>query len=281
MQQDGDQNQPAIPAVRVFLFGEVALERLVESASREPQYQRIPPTAWQGRGPALTLLKVLLCQPRRRATKQDVVALIWSRFPLKNPGRACDAAASVLRQILRTPVGESLLVTHHQEGSTIYRLADQERLWVDADACDALIEQAIQVEGLEKKREALLLWEEAARLFERGPFLEEEKQAAWGNERRQMVEGNQRLCVHHLADQYLADQRPQQAEILLRHFLAIFPTDEDALYRLLTLLAQQGRSQEALRLVAHTERLLSREAGASLSTHTLALVEQLRRQGTS
>ena len=281
MQRVFGQEQLPAPTVRIFVLGECALERRVDVTGHEPQYERIPPAAWQGRGPALALLKLLLCRLHRRATKDDVIALLWSGAHLKNVGRACDAAASVLRHVLHLSERESLLLTSHRGSSTTYRLADQQRLWVDADACDAFVDQAIQAEGQGSMREARALWEEAARLLKRGVFLEEEVQEEWTHERRQVVEGNQRLCVHHLADRYLADHRPEEAETLLRSFWTIHPTDEDALLRLLTLLAQQGRSLEALRLLAHTERLLAHEPGASLSAGTLALAEQLRRQGTS
>jgi DNA-binding SARP family transcriptional activator len=281
MQHVFGQEQLPAPAVRVFVLGECALERRVDIAGHEPRYERVPPTEWQGRGPALALLKLLVCRLHRRATKDDVVAMLWSGAHLKNVGRACDAAASVLRRVLGTPDGSSLLLTSHRGSNTTYRLANQQHLWVDADACDACVEQAIQAEGLGSMQESLAWWEEASRLLKRGVFLEEDVLEEWTRERRQVVEGNQRLCVHHLADWYLVDHRREEAETLLRSFWTMHPTDEDALLRLLTLLAQQGRSLEALRLVAHTERLLAHESGASLSAKTLALAEQLRRQGSS
>ena len=69
MQGSALQEPVSLPVVRVFLFGEVMLERFVAGTDPEIRYERIPPGAWQGRGPALTLMKVLLCRPRRRATK--------------------------------------------------------------------------------------------------------------------------------------------------------------------------------------------------------------------
>jgi DNA-binding SARP family transcriptional activator len=283
MTQSSIEMQTPAPAIRIFLFGEVTLEQrrlLEESIEQEAEYECIPHAAWQGRGPALTLLKVLLCQPRRRASKDDVIAFIWSGVQLKNARRACDAAASVLRGILRSHGGESLLLTTRQGSRTLYRLADQRSLWVDADAHDACIDQALHAEGIKQISEALLLWETAYRLGKRGAFLEDDADAIWALERRQQVEGNQRLCVHHLADLYLADNRSEEAESLLRIFWTMHPTDEDVLFRLMTLLEQQNRSLEALRLFAHTEQLLRQEQGTFLSPRITAFAEQLRRQGT-
>jgi len=281
MQASYQQEPSSLPAMRVFVFGDVTLERRIAVTGPDARYERIPPDAWQGRSPALTLLKVLLCRPRRRAAKEDVVALIWSGTQLRNAGRACDAAASVLRSVLRPAGGESLLLTGHSGKHPWYRLADQRDLWVDADACDACVERAIQAEGRGNVKEAISFWEEAFRLQQRGPFLEDDATAVWVRERRQLVEGNQRLCLHHLADRYLADQRREEAEVLLRNALNIFPTDEDLLFRLLTLLAQQDRAQEALHLVTHAEYLFSQEEGRALSARIRVIAEQLRRKGTS
>jgi len=165
MQGVHEQEQAAVPLMRVFLFGEVMLERRLSVAGQEPRYERVPAHAWQGRGPALLLLKVLLCRPRRRATKEEVVALIWSGAHLKNAGRACDAAASVLRNVLRTANGESLLLTGHSGKLPWYRLADQRDLWVDADASDACVDQAIQAEGRGNMQEALHLVTRAEHLL--------------------------------------------------------------------------------------------------------------------
>jgi DNA-binding SARP family transcriptional activator len=281
MQESYPQEPSSLPAIRIFLFGDVTLERRVIGTGTEIRYERIPSGAWQGRGPALTLLKILLCRPRRRATKEDVVAWIWPGAQLKSAGRACDAAASVLRSVLRPTDGESLLLSGHSGKRPWYRLADQRALWVDVDACDSYIEQAIQEEGRGNVQAAIQLWEEAFRLCQCGPFLEDDVSAVWARERRQLVEGNQRLCLHHLADLYLTTNRREEAEILLRNALTAFPADEDLLFRLLTLLAQQDRTQEALYLLSRAEALLAHEEGHTLSVRVQAIAEQLRRKGTS
>src|SRR5438552_16479276 len=66
------------PIFRVFLFGEFAIERLVpatgmEEAASLPCYERISHEEWRSRGPAIALLKLLLCRHRRRAMKDELV----------------------------------------------------------------------------------------------------------------------------------------------------------------------------------------------------------------
>jgi len=157
-----------------------------------------------------------------------------------------------------------------------YRLADQQHLWVDADAVEVLVHQAMQMEEMGTVQEVLAVWEEAYRLTQRGAFLEDDVHTAWSQARRQLMEGTQRLCVHHLADCYLALNRYVEAEVVLRTFWTANPTDEDALYRLMQLSAQHVRSQEALRLFSYTERLLQHEEGKRLSVWISRLAEPIK-----
>jgi DNA-binding SARP family transcriptional activator len=277
-----EQEEQGRPVIRVWTLGEFGVERLVRGGEQDPRYEPLPVQEWQSRGAAVTLLKVLLCRAHRQASKQELMATIWpaeqegGRHPAQM-GRSFDAAASVLRAVLSALSGESLLLTRRRGEQTSYRLADQQRLWVDADACETLVNQAVQVEGQGARPEdAVAMWEEASRLMQRGSFLEEELHAPWSESRRQRIEGTRRLCVHHLADQYLALHRSVDAEVILRQFWTAQPSDEDALFRLMTLLAHQARLQEALQAFSYTERFLWKQEQRKPSTRLVRLAEQLR-----
>lgn len=278
-----DQEHLSMPMVRVWTFGEFVVERLTSPEEHPFHYEPVEPSAWQSRGTAITLLKVLLCRRRRRATKDELIAAIWpgeeGAKRLKHVERAFDAAASVLRAVLRTLKGESLLLSRRSGDHMLYRLADQQHLWTDAEACEILVNQAIQAEGRGQAHEGLAMWEEAYRLTQRGIFLEDDVQASWSQGRRQLIEGTERFCVHHLADSYLALDRHAEAEVILRSFWTAHPTDEDALYRLMKLLAQHARIQEALRLFSYTERVLRQEEGREPSERLLRFVEYIKRTG--
>jgi hypothetical protein len=66
----------------------------------------------------------------------------------------------VLRKVLRTASGEELLEQRNQ--GTILKLAEQSRLWVDADAFEDLISQAGHATTPD---EALALWQQAKALL--------------------------------------------------------------------------------------------------------------------
>ena len=68
------------PLVRITTLGEFALERLVRTSSRiedePPRYALVARSEWSNRGPAMALLKVLLCQPNRRASRDELIEAI-------------------------------------------------------------------------------------------------------------------------------------------------------------------------------------------------------------
>lgn len=281
MREANEQGHSSIPALRVWTLGEFVVERLHSVVEQELHYEPVAPQAWHSRGTAMTLLKVLLCRARRRASKDELMAAIWPESEdgakrLKHVERALDAAASVLRAVLRTPQGASLLLTKRSGDHLFYRLADQQQLWVDVDAVEALIHRAMQMEGVGPVQEVLAVWEAAYQLAQRGAFLEDDLPTRWSQGRRLLGEGTHRLCLYHLADLYLSLHQLVEAEVLLRAFWTANPTDEDALYRLMKLLAQQERFYEALRLFQYAERLLQQEEGRRPSTRLITLVKQLQ-----
>src|SRR5437588_11055493 len=137
--------------MRIHTLGEFALERLVRTPSlaedEPPRYARAARSEWSNRGPAMALLKVLLCRANRRASRDALIEAIWPDHEAINTAHALDSAASVLRRhILHTGEVGSLLLTLRSGGETIFKLVGQQRLWVDADAFLLLVSKAMRVE---------------------------------------------------------------------------------------------------------------------------------------
>jgi DNA-binding SARP family transcriptional activator len=266
----------AHPEYRVYTFGGFSLERLIHpSASEEqaPQYAHVAKAAWQRRMAACSLLKVLLCRTRRRASKDELLDLLWPQSDALRASHSLNTAASILRGVLRTHGKESLLLTTHAGDVTIFALPPQQHLWVDADAFEALLDDAMSVER--QGQDPLPLLEVAQRLA-KGTFLEEDRYSDWTHARRQMIQAAQRRLVHRLADLYLQRAMGDKAEVVLHTFLAEEPTDEDMLCRLMTRLSQQGRRQEALGLYQRTANVLQEELGTQPAADTRALAERIR-----
>ena len=213
----------------------------------------------------MALLKVLLCRANRRASRDELIEAIWPDHESINAAHALDSAASVLRRhILRTGEVGSLLLTLHSGGETIFKLAGQQRIWVDADAFLSHLSQAMRAQC--QGQNPLPLLEEAYALAG-GEFLEDDLYAPWAQGRRHT------LGVR--VDLYLEDGRMGLAEELLFAALEEDPADEDALCRLMLLLVEQERRQEALHLYQYTEDVLQEEQ-AEPAVYTRELARRIR-----
>jgi hypothetical protein len=100
---------------------------------------------------------------------------------------------------------------------------------------------------------------EKAHALAAGEFLEDDLYAEWAQGRRHTINGARHRVLFKLVDLYLQDERVGLAEELLFAALEEDPTDEDALCRLMVLLVEQQRRQEALHLYHYTEDVLQEE----------------------
>lgn len=252
------QKKPPYPVIRVTTLGDFTLTRALPEQSKRPRYALIPCDDIGSRGTAITMLKLLLCSPRRRMTKTTLIENLWPMRKAINASHALDTTASVLRRhILFVPteaaVEMSLLQTQRVNKETLFLLPPQSWLWVDADALLHLANTAVRQE---KKGVSPLPYLEAAHALDQGDFLEDEQQFAWTQSRRQTINGARRRVLYHLVDLYVQEQRIREAEEILFAYLQVSPEDEDALCRLLILLAGQGRRQEALNICQYSTSII-------------------------
>ena len=236
---------PLFPLVRLTTLGVFLCERLERQEDEEPTYRAMSNEEWQRRGKALTLLKVLLCQRNRRATRDALIDWLWTeeeQRDMKDARGALKTTAVVLRDLLRVGGEESLLITLSMSDELM--LAEQQRLWIDADTFEALVHDAVLTTDT---HDALSLWEHAYALA-RGEFLADEPYSEWASTRREILRGKRGQCVSMLADMYTAQGLLDRAQELLWEAALAAPVDEDALCRLLALLEQQERYHDAWRL---------------------------------
>ena len=270
------QSHPPYPLMRIFTFGEFAIERLISSPTASafpPRYARLPWEEWSNRRAAMELLKILLCAPNRRASKDELIQSIWPDHAMINALHALDSAASILRRhILRTHSEESLLLTIRGNGDTALKLAAQSHLWIDADVFLTLATRAARAENQEQDPLPLL---ERAHTLVQGQFLEDDLHAIWSQRRRNTLNGARYRVFYKLVELYLRDRRVCEAEELLFSFLEENPTEEDALCHLMIILADRERRQEALNMYAYVVNELRGEK-AEPAPYTQELVRRIR-----
>ena len=249
------------PLLRVYTFGAFHLDWQVSPFTTEE--------LWKSRTSARTLFKLLLCAPGRQASRSQLAGILWPETDEDKARESLRSACKVLRKVLRTASGEELLEQRNQ--STILKLAEQSRLWVDADAFEDLISQAGRATTPD---EALALWQQAKALL-RGEFLADDQGSEWMRHRwikmrQQALRMARGRMVRHLADLFLQRGQVNLAEEVLEQHIIRFPTDQDALYRLLLLLEQQGCLEEACVLYQRTSYTIrSRRETASSACESI------------
>ncbi len=243
----GIQQEGQTPLVCVSLCGEFQFVWQVPSATKE--------ALWESRTSARVLLKLLLCAPGRQAPKSVLAGILWPETDEEKARESLRQAGTVLRKMLRTASGEELV--EQRNNGEILKLVGQSQLWVDADAFEALVAKASRTEAVD---EALSSWQGAYTLLV-GEFLADDQASewvrhAWVKRRKQALWMARCRLIRHLADLYLQRGQVLLAEEVLEQHLVRFPTDQDALYRLLVLLEQQQCYEQACVLYEQTKRSL-------------------------
>jgi DNA-binding SARP family transcriptional activator len=264
------------PLLRVYTFGAFRLDWQVSPFTTED--------VWKSRTSARTLFKLLLCAPGRQASRSQLAGILWPETDEDKARESLRSASKVLRKVLRTAIGEELL--ENRNNSTVLKLAEQSRLWIDVDAFEALVAQASRAVTPD---EALALWLQAMNLLG-GEFLADDQGSEWMGHRwiklrRQALRMARSRMARHLADLSLQRGQVSLAEEVLQQHLLRFPTDQDALYQLLLLLEQQCCFEEARLLYEQTKRALE-AIGKQPAKHLRTYYEHLQklvlspRQGT-
>ena len=254
-----------IATVRIYTLGQFRLER-----RDGPDWQTVTDAAWQHQR-VRSLLGCLLSSPRRKLGREQLMDAIWPELDVETAAGRLDRAVYSLRQLFepeRNRLATSPLLLTERE---VLVLADQSQVWIDADAFERLLNQARNTDDPgEKKR----LLEEASTLYG-GDFLPEERKIEFTIVRREFLQRNWIGLLLELAD-LRAVHNLNTAIDPLDRILAIDPTNEAAVQRLIKLLAQLERRGEALRVYKRLAAILQQEYHIAPLPETRALYDAVR-----
>src|SRR5579875_2309300 len=191
-----------------------------------PDWQIVTETAWQHQR-VRSLLGCLISSPRHKLGREQLMDALWPELDLETAAARLDRAVYSLRQLFEPtrsrPATSPLLLTERE----VIELADQNQVWVDADAFEALLSEArASADGGERER----LLEEAAKLYG-GEFLPEERKLELTITRREFLQRNWIGLLLELADLRAARDLNSAVDPLDR-ILAVDPTNEAAVQRL-------------------------------------------------
>jgi DNA-binding SARP family transcriptional activator/Tfp pilus assembly protein PilF len=254
--------------VRLYVLGQFRLEYRDEQYQWQPaadsamQHQRVR-----------ALLHCLISTPGRRLGREQAMEMLWPDLDFETATHRLDRAVYSLRRLLEPgrnrPATSDLLLTEH---STL-ALAGQTQLWIDADAFGALLSQARTTSDPGQTEQLL----EEAQLLYNGDYLPEERDIPWIQTRREALQRSWIGLLLELSDLRIAREALPGAIDTLDRLLAVDPTNEAAVQRLIILLTQAGRRAEALRIYQRFSTLLRQQYKIAPLPETRNLFEAARR----
>jgi DNA-binding SARP family transcriptional activator len=254
-------------AIRIYTLGQLRLERrtgahweVVTEIARQHQRER-------------SLLSCLLSVSSRRLSREQIIEALWPNLDLEAGTSRLDSAVYNLRKIFeptRSRLASSPILLVER---TFVNLAGQELVWVDADEFERLHRQAVS--SLDPGWQELL-FARAAMLYG-GDFLPEEHELEWTLSRRETLSRSWATTLLTLSDLRIARGMIASALELLKRLFAVDPMNEAAAQRLMSLLAQQGRQDEAVRVYKRLAAALRQEFRIAPLPETRALYEAVRR----
>lgn len=289
----GDCSLPPIPWFRIWTFGIFRIEHFDPTTGT---YKNLPLSSLGGKYGRI-LLTSLLHSDARRVRRCDVLDRILTftqneaEIPhemeagdghKENEQDAIRLASSRLKGAIRsltalfTPSTREGVASSYfllEEEIECYQLAGQEKVWVDADACLALLTQAHQ--AFRSAHDPFPFIKQAADYFAGGSFLENED-GWWLAARRATLEERQHECFRWLVDLYQQQHRWWEAEQWLLRLLEQDPTDAGVLSRLIDLLLKQSKYEEAF-VYVRALRVRFKEEDIEISESFKTVIAQVRR----
>jgi DNA-binding SARP family transcriptional activator len=240
------------PRYRLWTLGTFRLERRGRGGGQ--LWQTLMDTAPEQQH-TRALLQCLVSCPGRKLSREHARELLWPDMKSSAAASRLDQAVGALQRLVEPRRGRTDRVPVFVSDQQVLQIADQELLWVDADAFDVLLDQARTT--LESEQRELFL--EEALLFYRGDYLQGEDGIDWVRVRREALLRGWIGLLLELADLRITRASLPAAADLLDRLLAVDPTNEAAVQRLIRLLAHLGRGTEARAMYERFTSTLSSE----------------------
>ena len=257
-----------LPETRIFSLGRWAvLQAGVDLES-------LPP------GKMAILLAYLTLERDRVHARDQLAPMFWPDQPLKSARNNLRQSLHQLRRALEPKGAEVPLFEATRQTVTIH---PEFPVWIDAAEVRGLPEDCAALDSSPRNcRHCLPELERRAELY-RGPFLqgmepreEQEDLADWLHAQREHAHQQALTLLDRAAACRQALGAPELGLGHARRALDLDPCGEMAHRRVMELLADMGRIQDALQQYGSCERLLARELGVDPEPATRALARDLR-----
>ncbi len=255
--------------LRIYTLGQFRLERRNGS-----EWQTVSDPAWQQQR-VRALLSCLVSNTSRKMNRELLLDAVWPDSEGENASSRLDRAVHSLRQVFeptRSKLATSPLLLTERE---MLVLADQQAIWLDADAFEHFLAKAHDSKDPTAKERLL---EEAVTLYG-GDFLPEERRVEVTLARRESLQRGLTGLLIELAELRIARDALPDAIEPLNQLLSIDPANEAAVQLLMRVLAQLGRRGEALRAYKRLATVLAQEYKIAPLPATRAIYDAVRAVG--
>ncbi|GCE23502.1 BTAD domain-containing putative transcriptional regulator [Dictyobacter kobayashii] len=204
---------------------------------------------------------------------------LWPNDDINTASSTLNKTLNILRKVLGHPsvkpgqTQSSDAVERFLTDGDWFGLAGQERIWIDVDEFERLVEQVDQEGNKLPEYEKNL--QDAIALYS-GDFLPEERVAEWAVRRRQILRQKWVELLLKLSSLYASSNDYVKAINILNNLLLKDPTNELAIQQLLVALMNLKRRGEAIQAYQHFEKTLQRDYNAVPSAETRALHDAIR-----
>lgn len=214
---------------------------------------------WQGSRPAL-LFKAILVHGGRHIPKDILIEALWPDQDPDNSRRNFKVTLHRLRKLLEPDMTPAIGSAYIHLKDNLVSL-DTDLCQVDTVAFHRLCKMARRTDPSADTHTVLKMSREAETLYQ-GDFLPEEPYLAWAAMKRSTLREEYLQLMYRLGH-LLSDQHEfSEARRCYRRIVRIDPAQEKAQRRLMRLLADAGRPQEAVRLYREFRTHLESDIGA-------------------
>ena len=228
--------------------------------------------AWQGSRPAL-LLKAILVHGGRHIPKDILIEALWPDQHPENSHGNFKVTLHRLRKLLEPDMNSAIGSVYIHLKDNLVSL-DTDLCQVDTVAFHRLCKQARRIDPGVDALTVLEMSREAETLYQ-GDFLPEEPYLAWAEMKRSTLREEYLQLMYRLG-QLLFDQHEySEARRCYRLIVRIDPAQEKAQRRLMRLLADAGRPQEAVRVYREFRTHLASDIGAAPDEATTTLFQSI------
>ncbi|MBM2827159.1 MAG: transcriptional regulator [Dehalococcoidia bacterium] len=229
----------------------------------------LPITSWK-RKKSLSLLKYLAAHGSQPVHREAIIEFLW---PEAAPSKGLERLKVVMYFLRRQLEGESRNGAHIVSDGEFYKL-NPETLWTDVGAFEELAKEGTY-HAKQREVESALERYQAAAVFYKGPFLQDEPYADWAMAERERLAEKYLFLLCEMAYLYESRNSYPDAIAAYQEALKVEPCREDIHRALMRALSTAGRHEEAVLQYRACQRVLKEELDVDPMAETVQLYQKI------